>query len=105
MFCIPKDSGDIDINRAPDNGCYIYGLYLDGCKWNWEEKYIDEQEPKVLYYEMCYVYLIPMSEQQLEQNTEIRYSCPVYKTSARKGVLTTIGLSNNYVMNILLPIS
>jgi len=51
---------------------------------------------------MCYIYLIPTIETPSEEQ---RYSCPVYKTSARKGILTTIGLSNNYVMNILLPIS
>ena len=33
MFCIPKAT-DINVNEAPENGCYIYGLYLDGCKWN-----------------------------------------------------------------------
>ena len=116
MFCIPKNSKDIDVSRAPDNGCYVYGLYLDGCKWNEEEQTIDEQDPKTLYYQMCYIQLIPLTETQLEKNKTIvkiflcffnfqRYSCPVYKTSARRGVLTTIGLSNNYVMNILLPIS
>jgi dynein heavy chain len=32
------------------------------------------------------------------------YDCPLYRTSVRKGVLTTTGASSNYVLDIRLPI-
>lgn len=65
---------------------------------------LEDQDPKVLYSNMCYIYFVPMTTTELAANTTVRYSCPVYKTSARRGTLTTTGHSSNYVCSITLPI-
>ena len=85
----------------PQNGAYIKGLYMEGARWCRDKKYIVESEPKILYDLMPIILLKPGEKDKFEDNPT--YSCPVYKTSARRGTLSTTGHSTNYVLNILIP--
>ena len=31
---LPIDQEKVNVQDAPEDGCYMYGLYLDGCKFN-----------------------------------------------------------------------
>jgi len=42
-------------------------------------------------------------EEDKDLSDPCKYACPVYKTSARAGVLSTTGQSTNYVLSIALP--
>merc|ERR1712160_65674 len=89
-----------DFEEPPEEGTYIYGLFLDGARWNREEGCIDDQEPAVLYDPMSVVWFIPKID--LKDDEEMYYA-PLYKTAERKGVLSTTGMSTNFIVDIACP--
>jgi dynein heavy chain len=83
-----------EINKGPYDGVYVYGLYLEGARWDRDERQLSEQLPGELYSQLPAIHFLPESED---------YSCPVYKTSARAGELSTTGQSTNFILSIDLP--
>lgn len=61
---------------------------------------LEEQLPKVLTDVLPLVWFKPIRKTELIIGN--RYTCPVYKTSERKGTLSTAGHSTNYVLSMFL---
>ena len=62
---------------------------------------LGESHAKILFDSLPIILLKP-GEQSKFSKKEI-YTCPVYKTSARKGTLSTTGHSTNFVIFIEVP--
>jgi dynein heavy chain len=96
-----------DMNVKPEDGVYVRGFYLEGCKWDREKDQLAESVPKQLIDAMPILQIIPckIDDKVLLQDKSKHYDCPVYKTSLRRGVLSTTGHSTNYVMALYLNTS
>lgn len=85
--------------EKPYKGAYTYGLFMEGAKWDDSLQRLNESDPKVLFVEIPVIFFDPVPVEE-DATTKNVYECPVYKTSARKGVLSTTGHSTNFVCNI-----
>eukprot|EP00913_Durusdinium_trenchii_P035916 g33606.t1 len=105
-----------DEHRAPEEGIYIHGLFMDGAAWSYDDMAIDDQERKTIgafkrlpscifgcqefgtmFVKSPIINFIPWKDKKV--NNE-KYRCPIYKTSIRAGTLSTTGHSTNFVLAI-----
>merc|ERR1711879_788983 len=92
---------NLEITEKPEDGCYIYGLFMEGAKFDYKNMVVGESDPKILFTQSPTILLIPTGMDELK--TENIYECPMYRTSERRGVLLTTGHSTNFVCVIFLP--
>lgn len=100
-FRVISDPKSVDTSVAAEDGAYCDGLFIEGCRWCSEGEFLEESHPKVLLSHMPILWLMPCKTAQIQRSQA--FESPLYVTTERKGVLSTIGLSNNFVMMLWLP--
>ncbi|XP_076467072.1 dynein axonemal heavy chain 1-like isoform X2 [Babylonia areolata] len=90
-----------ELKEAPEDGCYIRGMFAEGARWDYTRHVLTESRPKELFTDMPVVWLIPAANRQVPESGI--YECPVYKTLTRAGTLSTTGHSTNFVFAVELP--
>ncbi|XP_071960977.1 dynein axonemal heavy chain 3-like [Antedon mediterranea] len=94
-------SQETEMPSKPADGVYVKGLFLEGARWCREKLVLNESLPKILYDTLPILWLKP--EERSKFIEQVTYSCPAYKTSARRGTLSTTGHSTNFILHIELP--
>eukprot|EP01063_Lacrimia_lanifica_P030854 TRINITY_DN4987_c0_g4_i2.p1 TRINITY_DN4987_c0_g4~~TRINITY_DN4987_c0_g4_i2.p1 ORF type:complete len:4157 (+),score=1788.38 TRINITY_DN4987_c0_g4_i2:76-12546(+) len=90
--------------KAAPSGCYVYGTFIEGARWNAEEDCVDESHPKTLFEAMPVFWMECLEDKPVVTDTTVGvYRCPLYKTLTRAGTLSTTGHSTNFVVTTELP--
>jgi dynein heavy chain, axonemal len=108
-YTVPIDQVDFttemmprtEYSTKPKDGVYTMGLFLEGARWDKPEQVLGESKPKVLFERAPVIWFKPMERKNVAAFPS--YNCPLYKTSERRGILSTTGHSTNFVCFIRVP--
>ena len=70
-----------DITSAPQEGVYVYGLFLDGAGWDRRNCRLVEAQPKVLFTALPVVHVYAVNS-AVPRDVRL-FECPVYKKPRR----------------------
>ncbi|OQR87427.1 dynein heavy chain [Achlya hypogyna] len=88
-----------EVDPAADgDGAVVTGMFLEGGQWI-DGRLVDAS-PNVMFAVMPPIRFLPRLP---PTDAAVGYECPVYKTTARRGTLSTTGISTNFVVTVLLP--
>ena len=95
---------DRAIGPPPADGILVHGLYMDGFRWDDEEKVVADSLPKVMNTPLPMMHMEPRMD--FEAGPE-DYRAPLYKTAARAGVLSTTGMLPSCLLHFMahLPVA
>ena len=81
-----------DITSSPDEGVYVYGLFLEGAGWDKRNGRLTEPTPKVLFIGVPVVHIFAVNLKGFAVDPRV-YICPVYKKPRRTDLTYITSLS------------
>nr|XP_056709345.1 dynein axonemal heavy chain 14 [Euleptes europaea] len=97
-------------SSAPKTGVIIFGLYIDGACWSPTQEVLEDPDMHTRFYPLPDILFLP---QQIASHPSfcyledevmfLLYECPLYQTPQRSGILSTTGISSNFVTSVNLP--
>jgi dynein heavy chain len=89
------------VTEKPEDGCYVYGMFLEGARWNYETHLLDDSLNRELYTNVPLIHMVPVPNREAPEKGV--YNSPLYKVLSRQGTLSTTGHSTNFVLMVELP--
>ncbi|KAK0131808.1 Dynein heavy chain 6, axonemal [Merluccius polli] len=105
LGCLADSKAALDMDDLlpePDNGVLVHGMFMDACRWDDVAMTMEDALPRVMNPALPVVHFEPRLNYDAEPEL---YRAPLYKTSARAGMLSTTGHSTNFVVTVMLPSS
>jgi len=83
-----------DVKHGPSEGIYIYGLFLDGSRWDKAKEALADSEPKVIFAPLPILWIAATGSVDKSKVRDNSYDCPVYRAPKRTGLnyITTVKL-------------
>ncbi|XP_056004113.1 dynein axonemal heavy chain 6-like isoform X1 [Ostrea edulis] len=98
-----KFGEEIDLDKglpSPEDGVLVHGMFMDGFRWDEKEMLVTDSIKGIMNSPLCMFHMEPKMDFVPDKAD---YIAPLYKTSARAGVLSTTGHSTNFVVFVHLP--
>ena len=99
--CVMTELDPEGIQKPPPFGAYVYGLFMEGGRFDRSSMTIEDSLPRILFDTLPSIWLKPVVA--ADYNPVSVYNCPLYKTSLRAGTLSTTGHSTNFVVALPIP--
>jgi len=62
QFKVRKETQPEEIVHAPEDGIYVYGLFIEGARWSEEESVLEEQNPGEMTFPMPIIHFLPVKK-------------------------------------------
>ncbi|CAM9656208.1 unnamed protein product [Ascophyllum nodosum] len=89
-----------DLTSHPADGVMVYGMHIEGASWDHVTKRLCDPRHDQIRARAPMLHLLPETDHHTNSED---YVCPTYKTSGRRGELSTTGVSTNFVMAVEFP--
>ena len=54
-----KETVPLEVSKAPDDGILVFGLFIEGAKWSYEQRCLEEQVPGEMSSTMPMIHFLP----------------------------------------------
>jgi len=71
---------DMLVAEPPEDGCYVHGFFLEGCKFDFDKMALAESDSRVLFVKAPMIYFMPKLIDDIDYEAHC-YRCPCYRTS------------------------
>ena len=72
-----------EVKKQPEEGVYLRGLFLDGCRWDKAGNKLADSAPKVLYAPLPVLYVTGVLASDKKADAGFSFTAPCYKSPKR----------------------